>query len=703
MNPGAVHTADFAEPALQLESAEAEATTRLRLAAAVSVLAEIILPAVEATFFARPDWLAIEIQSIWFVLTLALWAFTWHPRFPRLWKPAVLLFSAGLILSAGILSLKGASLAPFMFLLVLLPVGGTILPWEPKWQAGMSYLCLLLGLAFSSQFDWRNHLVLSGLSAMIASILGSHLVSAGLAKQRSHINNYLMALIRSEEKFRKIFETSGSLIAIHTMPDGRIMDVNPAWEKTFGYSREDVLGRLPDELRFTPDPGSFVRWISTLHLGDAGAELTPVVLRAVHGNSVHCVYSWTTLALNGRNCVLIVGQDITARIEAEEALRLNREVLVNQEKLKTVGELASGITHDLNNSLNALRLRVELLSSDPVLLSRHNDSLQLISRIVRDAASTIGRVQDFVRHADERHVGDLDLSAIIRQSVEIAKSTLEERNSLRGRSIRVEVNVPALPPTVGEPAELRQVFLNLLLNAQDAMPGGGTIRITGSAQNNKIIVKVEDEGHGIPEENLARIFDPFFSTKGEKGTGLGLSIASAAMARIGGSISAANRAGGGAVFTLNFPIASARSLGHAPSYSQKIEPRRVMVIDDDLDNLQALSALLEAKGHTVIRMHSSGEALEKLTCSQIDVVFCDLGMRQLNGWELARRVKSTNEPPLFFLLTGWAAEIRADDPRRDLVDAILVKPVDPNVLDGLLAAPQSEKSRRPNDTCKAAC
>src|SRR5438105_4154604 len=144
MNPGAVHTADFAEPALQLESAQAEATTRLRLAAAVSVLAEIILPAVEATFFARPDWLAIEIQSIWFVFTLALWAFTWHPRFPRLWKPAVLLFSAGLILSAGILSLKGASLAPFMFLLVLLPVGGTILPWEPKWQAGMSSLCLLL-------------------------------------------------------------------------------------------------------------------------------------------------------------------------------------------------------------------------------------------------------------------------------------------------------------------------------------------------------------------------------------------------------------------------------------------------------------------------------------------------------------------------------------------------------------------------------
>jgi hypothetical protein len=136
-----------------LTSVEAEAISRLRLAAAVSVLAEIILPAVEAAGFSRHDWLAIEIQTIWLGLTLALWAATWHLHFGRVWKPAVLLFAAGLILSAGTLSVKGASLAPFMFLLVLLPVGGTILPWEPKWQAGMSSLCLLFGLLFSSQFD----------------------------------------------------------------------------------------------------------------------------------------------------------------------------------------------------------------------------------------------------------------------------------------------------------------------------------------------------------------------------------------------------------------------------------------------------------------------------------------------------------------------------------------------------------------------
>jgi PAS domain S-box-containing protein len=683
MSRGLVLNASYEEQAGSPKPVEAEAISRLRLAAGLCLIPETILPVVEATLFVRPDWLAIEIQGIWFGLTIALWGATWHPHFGRIWKPAALLFCLALILSAGVLSLKGASLAPFMFLVVLLPVGGTIMEWEPKWQTALSSLCLVSGIGFSTQFDWHDHLVISGLSAMLASILGAHLVSAAQAKERNKINSYLQALTRSEEKFRKIFETSGSLIAIHTIPDGGIMDVNPAWEKAFGYGREEVLGRLPHQLIFTPDPGGFVQWTSSLRVGDAGAEQMPVVLRGRHGNLIHYVYSWTTLQLNSRDCVLIVGHDVTARVEAEEALRVNREVLVNQERLKAVGELASGIAHDLNNSLNALLLRVELLCDDTVLISRHHDALQLISRIVRDAASTIGRIQDFARRGHEQQVEHVDLSAIIAQSVEIAKSTLEERNFLQGRSIRVEAKVPRLPLIVGDAAELRQTFLNLLLNAQDAMPAGGAIRITGSVREGDIAVNVEDQGCGIPKENISRIFDPFFSTKGTRGTGLGLSIAAAAMARIGGSISAANRPEGGAVFTLTFPIARAKPAGSKPDYAPKIERRRVMVIDDDLDNLQALSALLERKGHTVIRARSSAEALE--SDSKVDIIFCDLGMPQIDGWEIARRLKSREDAPVFYLLTGWMAEIRADDPRLELVDSVVSKPVDPGILDQLLA------------------
>ena len=160
-----------------------------------------------------------------------------------MWRPSVLLLAIAMIVSSGILSLKGATLAPFMFLLVLLPPAGTILPWEPSWQVGMSSICLVLGLLFSTQFNSQNHLVVSGLSALVAPILGSHLVTAALTRQRLSINAYLPDLARNEEKFRKIFETSGSLVAIQSIPDGHIIDVNPSWERTFGYKRTEALGR----------------------------------------------------------------------------------------------------------------------------------------------------------------------------------------------------------------------------------------------------------------------------------------------------------------------------------------------------------------------------------------------------------------------------------------------------------------------------
>ena len=674
---------------IQPELPDQQAIIRLRLAAVVSLLAELILPVFEIIRMPKPDWLAIEAQGIWFILTVTLLAGTWHPRFPRVWKPVLLLFSAALIISSGTLAVKGASMAPFLFLLVLLPVGGTTLPWETRWQAGMSAICIVFGLLFASLLGWQNGLLISGLSAMVASILGSHLVNLALTRQRESIGSYLKALARSEAKFRKIFETSVSIITIYTMPEGQILDVNPAWERTFGYGRDEAMGKCPAELGLIADHDAFVQWISSVKMGDSGATQDPVVFHGRRRNPVYCVYSWSTFELNDRDCVLVVGQDITERVRAEEELRRNRESMLNQERLKAVGELASGIAHDLNNSLNALRLNVELLETERSLSPAQSDRLSLISRIVSDANSTIGRLQDFARRRHDRPAEAVDLSAVIRQSVEMARSTLEEKNFLLGRSAHVEASLPSLPPILGEPAELRQIFVNLLLNAQDAMPGGGAIRIGAKVcDDDTVVVTVEDEGQGIPPEYLGRVFDPFFTTKGERGTGLGLSIAYGAMARLGGSITAGNRAGGGAVFTLRFPSAPpAPDGGGSPAPTVKIQPRRVMVIDDDQDNLEALSALFESRGHSVKAENSGPGALRELMGGDcpVDVVFCDLGMPGVNGWDIARQVKSLAAPPIFYLVTGWAQEIRADDPRRSLVDAVVAKPVEPQLLDRLMA------------------
>jgi CheY-like chemotaxis protein len=362
--------------------------------------------------------------------------------------------------------------------------------------------------------------------------------------------------------------------------------------------------------------------------------------------------------------------------------------MVNQDRLSAVGELASGIAHDLNNSLNAVRLNVEVLRTGPNLPAAYRERLSLLSRIVSDASLTIGRLQDFARRRHDRPVKAVDLAGIIQQSVAMVRSTLEEKGSLLGRSASIEVSLPDMPMILGEPVELRQIFVNLLLNAQDAMPRGGAIYIGGKIDPDSVIIRVEDEGQGIPGEDLGRVFDPFFTTKGERGTGLGLSIAYGAMVRLGGSITAGNRVAGGAVFTLRFPFApTAAAVGATPRLSKAIQPRCIMVIDDDVENLEALSGLFKSRGHSVKGASTGAGALKELMredCT-VEVVFCDLGMPEINGWEIARQVRSRPAPPVFYLFTGWAQEIRADDPRRRWVDAVVPKPVEPGTLDQLLA------------------
>jgi PAS domain S-box-containing protein len=675
---------------IEPQSPDQEGPIRLRLAALVGLMVELILPIYQSIFLAQVERQSVEILAIWFALTLALFAATWHPGFQRIWKPATLLFAAAMIFTSGYWSIEGASPARLFFLLVLLPVGGACLPWDTPWQAGMSAICIIFGFAFASRLEWHAELVFSGLAAMLASIAGAHLFNRALTRYRERIDAYVKALSRSEKKFRKIFETGASVVAILTVPEAIMVDVNPAWEKAFAISRDQAIGQSPIALGLVDDTAAYKQFFAALRTGDTGAHKDPVVHRGRRDDPVYCLYSWAALELNDRLCVVVVGQDITGRMRAEEELRRHREAMANQERLTAVGELASGVAHDLNNNLNALRLNIELLRAQQRIAADYNDRLEVLSRIIADANSTVGRLQDFARRRHDRPLKPIDLGTIIHEALETIRTTLEKANTLSDRPTRIELDLPHLPLIVGELSDLRQVLVNLMLNALDAMPAGGTIRIGGKSLSAAVAVTVEDEGHGIAPEHLNRVFDPFFTTKSERGTGLGLSVAYSAMARLGGSITAANRPGGGAIFTLRFPLSPAQPVSRAAQWS-RIKPRRIMVVDDDLNNLEALSGLFRARGHNVKASSSGLAALQELMREdcEVEIVFCDLGMPEINGWEVARQVRSRVAPPVFYLFTGWAQEIRADDPRRRWVDAVVAKPVEPKLLDQLLAEPSS--------------
>jgi signal transduction histidine kinase len=267
--------------------------------------------------------------------------------------------------------------------------------------------------------------------------------------------------------------------------------------------------------------------------------------------------------------VLLLAHDITAQVQAEQELEQARTALSEQEHLRALGELASGVAHDLNNTLNAMKLRLELIERDVEFAARHRGHLDALVRIVSDAHTRLRHLQDFARQRPESPGEQVQLAAVIQEAVEIARSDIEHRAKQQGLRVRIEVEVPALPPVSGVATDLRYVFINLLLNARDAMPRGGTIRVRGSVAGGKAVVTVEDEGTGIPPEHLHSIFRPFFTTKGNQGTGLGLSMAYGVMARAEGSITAANRPEGGAVFTLTFPLPQG-----APSTPSPVKGRR---------------------------------------------------------------------------------------------------------------------------------
>ena len=227
-----------------------------------------------------------------------------------------------------------------------------------------------------------------------------------------------------------------------------------------------------------------------------------------------------------------------------------------QEHLRALGELAAGVAHDLNNALHAMKLRLELLERDTEFATRHRSHLDALVRVISDANTRLRHLQDFARQRPEHLCEQVQLADIIQESVEIARSDIEHRAACLGVSVRIETEVPLLPRVHGLATDLRYVFINLLLNARDAMPHGGTILLRGTQAGSRVIVTVEDEGTGIPKAHLRSIFRPFFTTKGSQGTGLGLSMAYGVMARLGGSITAANRPEGGAVFTLTFPLPS---------------------------------------------------------------------------------------------------------------------------------------------------
>src|SRR5436309_11196967 len=250
--------------------------------------------------------------------------------------------------------------------------------------------------------------------------------------------------------------------------------------------------------------------------------------------------------LDGSEAIAIV-HDVTSELHRQRDLQREREALMHEERMHAMGVLASGVAHDLNHMLNVIALRVATLRADPQL-GRSRRTLDVLARVVGEAARIVARLQDLARRRRDRPSDPLDLAAVLTGALEMART---EADTAR---VRIEADVPPLPLVRGSAAELAHVFASLLLHAREQMPDGGTIRVRAREDRGRVVVTIRDSGEGMYEEDLARLFDPFSGVAGE--SALGLSVAWGVMSRLGGSLQAQSRRGERTILTLTFPLAT---------------------------------------------------------------------------------------------------------------------------------------------------
>jgi CheY-like chemotaxis protein len=238
--------------------------------------------------------------------------------------------------------------------------------------------------------------------------------------------------------------------------------------------------------------------------------------------------------------------------------------------------------------------------------------------------------------------------------------------------------------------------MNLLLNASEAMDQKGEIKIDSAIDDKSVLIRISDSGPGISAEHLRHVFDPFFTTKGTKGTGLGLSIAKSIMESLGGAIKASNGPSGGAVFTLEFPALATASESSPPEAAPaRIDGGcRVLLIDDDPDNLDALKEALVLSGHSVEVAQSGQEGLERIrTFPNYDLVLCDLAMPGMNGWEVARFALNADPKLHLYIMTGWGRQAQMEIPPGLAIKGVLPKPIDLLEFHRILSSPTGRIDR----------
>jgi len=367
-----------------------------------------------------------------------------------------------------------------------------------------------------------------------------------------------------------------------------------------------------------------------------------------------------------------------------------REQFSQMEKLSALGELASGVAHDFNNTLAGILGRAQLLQRTNDL-EKVKRGLDIIIKTAEDGAKTVKRIQDFARQRRDHNFELVSIDQILMDASEITRPRWKNCAEASNIHITLDLQIGSNAMVMGDDSELREVLVNMVFNAIDAMPEGGTLTLSTRTEADSVIVKIVDTGVGMYPEVRSRIFDPFFTTKGKAGLGLGLAVSFGIIRRHGGTIEVESRYGYGTEFRITLPVAkiTEKSVEHqsecvaavvpempTPISEPSLErlPTRLLVVDDEDFVRELLREILEGENCDVCIAGSGSEALSLFKEMEFDGVFTDVGMPGMSGWELAREIRQTNKQIPIAVITGWGEAVGSHEQKAAGVNWVIAKP-----------------------------
>ncbi len=488
--------------------------------------------------------------------------------------------------------------------------------------------------------------------------------------------SYIAEHKQVEDQLRKLSQAieQSPVIVLITDTKGKIEYVNSRFSQLTGYSLKEVIGKSPSILKSGKTARDVYKKLwNTI---TSGNEWRGEFCNKKKNGGLYWELASITPMKNSEGDIthfIAAKEDITERKKMEEAL-------LQSEKLKSIGIITAGISHEFNNILTIISCNVQMLERTYSDQEKLVDALRVIKMATDDGAEISKNMLKFTKTTkDVSAFVSFNISDVIKQSIDFTMPRWKNMAQAIGINYYLDKEgIKKVPPIMCNPSELREVFINIINNSLDAMSEGGSLSFSTWSIDDTAVISISDTGEGMSEEVKKNIFDPFFTTKTPVGTGLGMSMAYGIITRHGGKIEVESEVGKGSTFTLKFPVATitdSTEKSFGPQQGTKDKGLRILVVDDEEKICNILDKFLSGRGYKVKSVDNGAGAIELAKKESFDLVLCDLAMPNVYGYDVAKALNALEKRPKIGIITGWEEKPKPAEGNLE-IDFFIRKPFD---------------------------